>query len=116
MGRAGSHTRLQAAISFRGTRSPLSSRFPIDVSYDRTSLFQDDIATATATVRNNLGKAAKMVILDLGIPPGFELFSEDLQDYQDMGAGLRSGHLSKFSITAPGQISHPCQDFEVEGL
>ena len=76
----------------------------IDVSYDRTSLLQDDIATATATVRNNLDKAARMVILDLGIPPGFELFSEDLQDYRDKSAALKSGHLSKFSLTATQAI------------
>jgi hypothetical protein len=76
----------------------------IDVSYDRTSLFQADVATVTATVRNNLDEAAKMVILDLGIPPGFELFSEDLQEYQDKSARLKSGHLSKFSITATQAI------------
>src|SRR6185437_6669916 len=40
----------------------------IDVAYDRTRLAQDDIATATATVRNNLHKTAKMVMVDLGIP------------------------------------------------
>lgn len=76
----------------------------IDVSYDRTSLFQDDIATATAMAKNNLDKAAKMVILDLGIPPGFELYSEDLQDYRDKSAGLKSGHLSKVSISGTEAI------------
>jgi len=81
-------------------QKPAVEPLSIDVSYDRTSLFQNDIATATATVRNNLDKAVKMVILDFGIPPGFELFSEDLQDYLDKGAGLKSGHLSKFSVTA----------------
>lgn len=80
-------------------QKPAVEPLSINVSYDRTSLLQDDIATATATVRNNLDKAAKMVILDLGIPPGFELFSEDLQDYRDKSAALKSGHLSKFSIT-----------------
>lgn len=83
---------------------PAVEPLSIEVSYDRTSLLQDDIATATATVRNNRDKAAKMVILDLGIPPGFELLSEDLQDYQDKNAGLRSGHLSKFSVTATQAI------------
>ena len=59
-------------------REPLS----IGVAYDRTQLQQDDIATATATVKNNLNKAANMVMVDLGIPPGFDLLSEDLQDYR----------------------------------
>jgi hypothetical protein len=72
----------------------------IDVAYDRTRLAQDDIATASATVKNNLPKAANMVMVDLGIPPGFDLLSEDLQDYQEKSAHRKSGHLSKFSLTA----------------
>jgi len=72
----------------------------IDVAYDRTRLAQDDIATASATVRNNLPKAAIMVMVDLGIPPGFDLLSEDLQDYQEKSAHHKGGHLSKFSLTA----------------
>jgi alpha-2-macroglobulin-like protein len=76
----------------------------IDVAYDRTHLAQDDIATATATVRNNLNKAANMVMVDLGIPPGFDLLSEDLQDYQEKSVNRKSGHLSKFSLTATQAI------------
>src|SRR6266478_5746993 len=71
----------------------------IDVAYDRTHLAQDDIATASATVKNNLPKAANMVMVDLGIPPGFDLLSEDLRDYQEKSAHRKSGHLSKFSLT-----------------
>ncbi|PYV22312.1 MAG: hypothetical protein DMG27_18560 [Acidobacteria bacterium] len=41
---------------------------------------------------------------DLGIPPGFDLLSEDLQDYQNKSASLKSGHLSKFSLTATQAI------------
>jgi uncharacterized protein YfaS (alpha-2-macroglobulin family) len=85
-------------------QKPAIEPLSIDVSYDRTSLFQNDIATATATVKNNLEKTANMVIVDLGIPPGFELFSEDLQDYRDKTAALKSGHLSKFSVTATQAI------------
>jgi uncharacterized protein YfaS (alpha-2-macroglobulin family) len=76
----------------------------IDVAYDRTRLAQDDVATASATIRNNMDKTANMVMVDLGIPPGFELLSEDLQDYQDKSADLKSGHLSKFSLTATQAI------------
>ncbi len=76
----------------------------IDVSYDRTRLAQDDLATATATIKNNLSKTAKMVMVDLGIPPGFDLLSEDLQDYQGKSAKMNSGHLSKFSLTATQAI------------
>ena len=37
--------------------------------------------------KNNLTKTANMVMVDLGIPPGFDLLSEDLQDYQEKSAG-----------------------------
>jgi uncharacterized protein YfaS (alpha-2-macroglobulin family) len=59
---------------------------------------------ATATVRNNLTKTAKMVMVDLGIPPGFDLLTEDLQDYQEKSASLKGGHLEKFNLTATQAI------------
>ena len=58
----------------------------IDVTYDRTRLAQDDIATASPTVRNNLQKTANMVMVDLGIPPGFDLLSEDLQEVASLSS------------------------------
>ncbi len=79
---------------------PANEPLTITVNYDRTRLAQDDIATAKATVRNNLAKTANMVMVDLGIPPGFDLLSEDLQSYQEKSAGSKSGRLQKFSLTA----------------
>ncbi len=76
----------------------------ISVNYDRTRLAQDDVAKATATVKNNLGKTANMVMVDLGIPPGFDLLSEDLQGMQERTAGLKGGRLEKFSLTATQAI------------
>jgi uncharacterized protein YfaS (alpha-2-macroglobulin family) len=84
----------------KGEKEPLS----ILVNYDRTKLAQDDIVTATATVRNNMPKSANMVMVDLGIPPGFDLLSEDLKDYQEKSAGMKSGRLEKFSQTATQAI------------
>jgi uncharacterized protein YfaS (alpha-2-macroglobulin family) len=86
------------------TESPANEPLSIDVSYDRTHLAQDDIATATATVRNGLPGAANMVMVDLGIPPGFDLLTEDLQDMQGKRAGARSGRLEKFNVTATQAI------------
>jgi hypothetical protein len=83
---------------------PANEPLSIEVAYDRTHLAQDDIATATATIKNNLTKAANMVMVDLGIPPGFELLSEDLQNYQEQSAGRKSGRLEKFSLTATQAI------------
>jgi hypothetical protein len=76
----------------------------IHVAYDRTALAQNDVVTATATVRNNLPAFAKMVMVDLGIPPGFDLLSEDLQAFQEKTTGDASGRLEKFSQTATQAI------------
>jgi alpha-2-macroglobulin-like protein len=83
---------------------PAGEPLTIDVNYDRSRLVQDDIATATATVRNNLRKPANMVMVDLGIPPGFDLLSEDLQKLQEQTAGRKGGRLEKFSVTATQAI------------
>ena len=85
-------------------KKPENEPLSIDVAYDRTLLVQDDIATATATIKNNLPKAANMVMVDLGIPPGFDLLSEDLQDYHEKSAGQKSERLEKFSLTATQAI------------
>ena len=45
-----------------------------------------------------------MVMVDLGIPPGFDLLSEDLQSFQEKTAGQKSGRLEKFSLTATQAI------------
>jgi uncharacterized protein YfaS (alpha-2-macroglobulin family) len=83
---------------------PVAEPLSIEVAYDRTKLVQNDLATATVTIRNNLTKTANMVMVDLGIPPGFDLLSEDLQSFQEKSAGDKSGRLEKFSLTATQAI------------
>ncbi|MGP0019071.1 MAG: MG2 domain-containing protein [Candidatus Sulfotelmatobacter sp.] len=85
-------------------QKPANEALSIDVAYDRTHLAQDDIATATATVKNNLPKSANMVMIDLGIPPGFDLLSEDLQTFVEKTAGQKTGRLEKFSLTSTQAI------------
>ncbi len=85
-------------------QKPANEALSIDVAYDRTHLAQDDIATATATVKNNLTKSANMVMVDLGIPPGFDLLSEDLQTFVEKTSGHKTGCLEKFSLTATQAI------------
>jgi hypothetical protein len=79
---------------------PADEALSIALNYDRTHIAEDDIVTATATVRNNLKKRANMVMVDLGIPPGFELLSEDLEEYREKSAGRKGGRLEKFNLTA----------------
>ena len=50
----------------------------INVEYDRTQLAAKDIINVTATVTNNRPGRAKMVIVDLGLPPGFALLPDKL--------------------------------------
>jgi alpha-2-macroglobulin-like protein len=82
------------------TSEPLS----INLAYDRTRLQENDLATETVTIRNNLPKTANMIMVDLGIPPGFDLLSEDLQAFQEKTAGARAGRLEKFTQTATQAI------------
>ncbi|MBN1817594.1 MAG: hypothetical protein JW828_09540 [Sedimentisphaerales bacterium] len=65
----------------------------ITVDYDRTELATQDIITATATVTNNRSGKAKMVIMDLGLPPGFTLMPEKLNDLVEKQA------IEKYSTT-----------------
>jgi len=51
----------------------------IGVKYDRSRLEIDDEVSVEAIVSNNLPGAAKMVVVDLGIPPGFDVMTEDFQ-------------------------------------
>lgn len=53
----------------------------IDVKYDRTELKSDDILTSNVTVKNNTNAGMKMVMVDLGIPPGFTVMTPDLNEY-----------------------------------
>jgi uncharacterized protein YfaS (alpha-2-macroglobulin family) len=53
----------------------------IDVAYDRTSLKTDEMITSAITVKNNTKAAMKMVMIDLGIPPGFTVMAPDLDEH-----------------------------------
>src|SRR5262249_31283686 len=82
------------------TAKAVGEPLSIDVAYNRTRLAQGDVASAVATVKNHLPRTANMVMVDLGIPPGFDLLSEDLDDYRNRSAGRKSGRLEKFNLTA----------------
>lgn len=77
-------------------QEPLS----IDLAYDRTTLAQDEMATARVKVRNNTRASAKMIMVDLGIPPGFEPQGEDFAALVDETRGKAGGKLQKYTITA----------------
>src|SRR5262245_64107448 len=89
--------RLLHALARRveGPRDPLT----IDVSYDRTRLAQDELATAKVQVTNNTPAKAKMIMVDLGIPPGFEPSGEDFEALVEATRNKAGGKLEKYTIT-----------------
>jgi uncharacterized protein YfaS (alpha-2-macroglobulin family) len=80
----------------KGKSEPLS----IDLAYDRTRLAQDETVTARVKIQNNTAAKAKMVMIDLGIPPGFEPTGEDFAELLEMTRGRDGGKLEKYTITA----------------
>jgi uncharacterized protein YfaS (alpha-2-macroglobulin family) len=75
-------------------RPPAKELLSIDVDYDRTQLATDDILTASVRVVNNDPRDANMVIIDLGLPPGFALMAEDFD------ALVEKGVIEKYSVAA----------------
>lgn len=50
----------------------------IDLDYDRTALAVNDTLTVDVGVRLNQPGVVKMALIDLGLPPGFTVLTEDL--------------------------------------
>lgn len=65
----------------------------ITVNYDKTELVKDDVLTANVRVTNNRPERANMIIVDLGLPPGFEVMSDDLAKL------VNDNTITKFNLT-----------------
>jgi hypothetical protein len=65
----------------------------IDVGYDQTSLAVNDSVRATATIQNLTQQATNMVLVTLGVPPGFTVEMGDFDPY------LSAGVLSRAEVT-----------------
>jgi len=66
----------------------------VSVDYDRTKLSTADLLRAKATLKNSGKEYASMVMVDLGIPPGFTV---DAGDFAEMVAAKK---VNKFSVTS----------------
>lgn len=66
----------------------------IQVRYDRTTLAVNDEVRVTATVRLTQEGTARMSIIDLGIPPGFTVLTEDLD------TAVRAKIIARYELTA----------------
>ncbi|MEQ8168076.1 MAG: MG2 domain-containing protein [Candidatus Eremiobacterota bacterium] len=60
----------------RGEQSPVK----ISIAYDRSELRRNDILQARVAVTNTSGKPGEAVIIDLGVPPGFDVIAEDFEN------------------------------------
>lgn len=69
---------------------PPEEPLTIRVDYDKTNLAVGDTVQVVAQIRNNLDRELPMVILDLPIPAGFAVVSEDWQEM------ARQGQIEKF--------------------
>jgi len=86
----------------------------IDLAYDRTSLAVNDEVTVNVKVRLNQPGVVKMALLDLGLPPGFSVLSEDLNRLVEEGVIARyelTGrqiiiYLENFSSESPLAFSY----------
>ncbi len=68
--------------------------FDVEVAYDRTKLTTNDLLQAKATLKYNGDLPTNMVMLDLGIPPGFTV---EPGDFAEM---VGKKQVNKFSITS----------------
>ncbi len=77
--------------------APPLPAFNVSVSYDRSRLVKDETVKAACVFRNPQDMNAKMVVIDLGIPPGFAVQPADFERL------VSEGVVQKFEI-APRQV------------
>jgi hypothetical protein len=88
---------------------PAKPLFDVAVDYDRTKLSTKDLLKATATLKYNGKEPTFMVIVDLGLPPGFTV---DAGDFAELVGAKK---VQKFSITAR-QVTLYLGDVKPDGV
>jgi uncharacterized protein YfaS (alpha-2-macroglobulin family) len=85
---------LPAAAFAKAPSDPSESDLlQISLEYDRALLPVNDQLKCTVTVKNNTSQLINMAIVDLGIPPGFDV---DPTAFEVM---LQNGQIAKFEVT-----------------
>ncbi len=72
---------------------PATGPLSIAIAYDRASLLVNETVTAKVSVNNLTATVQNMVLVTLGVPPGFEVLTDDLASY------LANAQLSHFELT-----------------
>jgi hypothetical protein len=65
-------------VPWTDTLAKPSETLHLDVAYDRTHLATDDTAACTVHVQNLTKATANQVVVDVGVPPGFDVQGDDL--------------------------------------
>jgi hypothetical protein len=73
--------------------APAAAALQIAVRYDRATLAVNDRLASVVTVTNHTGRPINMAIVDLGIPPGFEVDATAFEALQS------AGQIEKFEVT-----------------
>ncbi|MEO0137069.1 MAG: MG2 domain-containing protein [candidate division WOR-3 bacterium] len=84
-------------IPWKDLPKPPMPLFDIDVRYDRKQLTINDLVNVEVIIRLLKGGTAQMVMVDLGIPPGFEVLTPMLDEY------VNKKVIQKYNLT-PRQI------------
>ena len=72
----------------------------IDVAYDRTELsMNDEVQVSVKVALNKPGLIADMMLVDLGIPPGFEVLAQDLNLLVERDLYQDGVRLGRFDLT-----------------
>jgi hypothetical protein len=79
----------------------------INLAYDRTALAVNDEVTVDVGVRLNQKGLVKMALIDLGVPPGFTVLTEDLSRL------VESGLIARYELTGRQVIIY-LEDFAFE--
>ena len=88
-----SQVTLRSYVPWPDEQVTLAQPLLLDVTYDRHELTTGGKVTATVSAEYRFEEPAENVILDLGIPPGFDVATEDLD------AAVRAGKIARFELT-----------------
>jgi len=73
--------------------APAEKEMSIDLDYDTTTLATDDTLSCEVTIRYNGAGSANMTIVDLGVPPGFEVIADGFESLKERGV------IQRYSMT-----------------
>jgi len=96
-------------LSWGNVSLPSKPPLAIEHEYDKRKLNKDDIITSNIRITNNSNMNLQMVIVDLGIPPGFDVIETDL-------ANLVSRKIFKKYHVTPRQIIIYYDDISAEQI